>query len=472
MKRLPAHARPLPLVARSHSATRSPAGWHAYLVLAVALAPLCVPTLPGNSAALDFLNVAALAVFGFVLLSPGRRMHTPLLVPIAMIAAGSLLATFGAPSPARAALSVAQDVYLFVWFVALVNLLRGERDVRLACIVWTASAVIVSGVAVIQLYAYYGSLDTLLGSRGMRPTSTFYNPNMLADYLVISLFLGTSLFGQVRRRILLPALGLILVGLISTKSNGGMLSFAAGAFVWLMVTAAVSHVNPARLVAGLLLLAGLAGLGVWAHREWGLGDAQLLALQKHTFAGRLEHSSESRMRIMDQLERAYMRNPLGIGPGNSGALTVSISERQRPDSYQAKEAHSDYLAYAIERGPVGLAGLLALTGVLFAQVYGTWQNRPHAAARQRRAGRWVAAASGALAASAAHSLTIEKLHFRHYWLLVALVCASALFAARHAERRRARQELTQREAEHETLPVVRPARGRLRPAGLLRRVTA
>jgi hypothetical protein len=33
-----------------------------------------------------------------------------------------------------------------------------------------------------------------------------------------------------------------------------------------------------------------------------------------------------------------------------------------------------------------------------------------------------------LTASAVHSMVIEKLHFRHFWLFIALVCGSALMA--------------------------------------------
>ena len=41
-------------------------------------------------------------------------------------------------------------------------------------------------------------------------------------------------------------------------------------------------------------------------------------------------------------------------------------------------------------------------------------------------------------ASAVHSAVIEKLHFRHFWLLLAMVCASTFVAQRHAVRRRLR----------------------------------
>jgi hypothetical protein len=36
---------------------------------------------------------------------------------------------------------------------------------------------------------------------------------------------------------------------------------------------------------------------------------------------------------------------------------------------------------------------------------------------------WAASLAGALTASTVHSLTIEKLHFRHFWLMLALLWA-------------------------------------------------
>jgi O-antigen ligase len=171
------------------------------------------------------------------------------------------------------------------------------------------------------------------------------------------------------------------------------------------------------------------------------------------------------MRIWDQLERTYARAPLGIGPGNSGALTLSIAERERPDSYRSKEAHSDYLAYAIERGPLGIAGLVAFTVVLYVQVTTYWRHRPHRGVGRRRYSRWAAAMAAILTASAMHSTVIEKLHFRHFWLFVAMVAASAMVAAKRAQRRPEVVEAT-------PMPVtMRPAltsgpRGRLLARGM------
>jgi len=429
-----APSRGLPVEADRPMADGTGRGWRAYLALAAVLAPLCVPAGPGQSALLDVVNLIALAVF-FVVTMAGYKLRVPLAVPMLTIAAGSLLATLGAPSIKLVALSLIQDVYLFAWFVVLVNVLRTERDLRLVRVAWMWTAAAVAVVALTQLFLRYGTLATLLGSRGLRPPATLYNPNMLADYMVISLFITVSLTGLVRRRVLWPVLALLALALLSTKSNGGMISFAAGAMVWIMVRAWTARV-PVRVLAAVGLLSlGVLGFGAWLNKEWGVGNGLLASLQEHTFAGRMEHSSESRMRIWDQLERSYARSPLGIGPGNSGALTLTIAERERPDSYRSKEAHSDYLAYAIERGPLGIIGLVALTVVMFFQVSTYWRHRPHRGVARRRYARWTAAMAAALAASAVHSTVIEKLHFRHFWLFAALVVASALVSARRSERR-------------------------------------
>ncbi len=426
-----------------HVAQGSRRGWRTYLVLAACLAPVCVPAGPGQTALLDFLSLPALAVFALLLLVPGRRIQTPLVVPTALIVVGSLLATVSAPSVKLAVMALAQDLYLFVWFLALVNVMRSERDLRTVRIAWMWAAVAVAIWAVVQILMHSGgSLSSLIGSRGLRPSSTLYNPNMLADYLVISLFFTLSLIGDLPRKVLLPVLGALVLGLLTTKSNGGMIALASGTAVGCVVLALASRVPLRPLLAALALVVGTAGFGAWLHAEWRVGDAQLEALRRHTFVGRMEHSSESRLRIWDQLERSYAKSPLGIGPGNSGALMLSIAERERPDSYKSKEAHSDYLAYAIERGPLGLLGLLLMTLAAFGHVAGFWKHSPQTGTRARRAALWTAAMAAALTASAVHSTVIEKLHFRHFWLLLAIVCASSLVAARRAARRESRLSAT------------------------------
>jgi hypothetical protein len=423
-----------PGLPRADAPVRSQArGWRAYLVFAAVLAPLCVPSGPGQTAVLDIVNLFAIIAYMFTVVGPGRQpLRAPLLWPAALVTLGSLVACAWAPSLGLAALALAQDFYLFAWFLVVVNLVRTRRDLRAVRVAWVWTAVAVSLGAVAQLLVYTGgSLGTLLGARGLRPSSTLYNPNMLADYLVMSVFVTLSLLAEVRKGALALALAILGLGLLTTKSNGGMIAFAAGALVWGVVAVATGPSSRQRRILAVAALgAGLFGLGAWLNLEFGVGEGLVAALKEHTFAARMEHSGESRLRIWDQLERTYARSPLGIGPGNSGSLTLGIAERERPDSYRSKEAHSDYLAYAIERGPLGVLGLLGLTLAGFVYVAGYWQHAHRASGRStRRAAWWTASMAAALAASAVHSTVIEKLHFRHFWLLLGLVCGSALMAA-------------------------------------------
>ena len=255
----------------------------AYLVVSTLLAPVVVPAGPGQTAVLDVVNLFAILAFAYFVVFPGRQtLRVPLLAPTVLVAIGSLIACAWAPSMSLAALALAQDAYLFAWFVVLVNLLHTRRDLRLVRVAWVWTAVLVSLGALAQLlFATGGSLGTLLG----------------------------------------------------------------------------------------------------------------------------------------------------IGPGNSASLTMGLADRERPDSYRSKEAHSDYLAFAIERGPLGIVGLLGLLAALFAQVAVYWRaSRRTSGGAPRRARLWTAAMLAVLAGSVVHSLVIEKLHFRHYWLFIALLCASALIS--------------------------------------------
>jgi len=408
----------------------------AYLVVSTLLAPVVVPAGPGQTAVLDVVNLFAILAFAYFVVFPGRQtLRVPLLAPTVLVAIGSLIACAWAPSMSLAALALAQDAYLFAWFVVLVNLLHTRRDLRLVRVAWVWTAVLVSLGALAQLlFATGGSLGTLLGSRGVRPASTLYNPNMLADYLMMSVFVALSLAAEIRRLPLLLSLGIMGIALLATKSNGGMIAFAAGAMTWCAVAVATGPPRRhGRVLATAAIVVSLVGLFGWLNLEWGMGDGALQALKEHTFVGRMEHSSQSRLRIWDQLERTYARSPLGIGPGNSGEFTLSIAERERPDSYRSKEAHSDYLAYAIERGPLGVAGLLILTVTVFLHVLGYWRSaRQHGGRPSPRTAWWTTAMAAALAASTVHSTVIEKLHFRHFWLFLALVCGSSLMASERA----------------------------------------
>ncbi|MEO6463132.1 MAG: O-antigen ligase family protein, partial [Candidatus Eisenbacteria bacterium] len=273
----------------------------------------------------------------------------------------------------------------------------------------------------------------LLAAEGFRPAGTFYGANMCADYLVLAMFVALSLWGRTSRLLLLASGGLLLVGLLTTKSNGSLISLVVGGGATALLWSMRAEGSRTRRAGTLALFAAVAVLGWWAVSEMGLGAALGRGVGQGTMLGRMEKSSAGRQEIWGQLGTQLARHPLGIGPGNSVLQSVAIGHRVRPGtSFQSKEAHSDYMAFAIERGPIGLLGhlLWVLAGIGLV-LRGDGAVAPTALLADRgtfrdparRASLLRAIFVGGLIASAVHSVVIEKLHFRHYWMFLALSCA-------------------------------------------------
>ncbi len=400
------------------------AAWGWYLLAASALVPLLVPVGPMQLAWIDGLNVLAIGLFlvsrarsGLV---PGR---IPLLLPVFVITLGSLLAVTNTRSVSGSAIALIQDCYLYMWFLMLVVLLSGPDRLRFVSRAWIATAVVAAIVSVGMLVVRdHVALSDLIGPKGTRATGTFPNPNYLADYLVLSFFL--LLGGLGIRGVLAAGAGVVLLtGILATKSNGAMISLLVGLVAWIGLRAYSMRVRP-MVIAGAAALSLAMIVAGWALvAEWGFGSSTWNEVRSRSFAGRLEHSSDDRLRIWSQLRSAYATSPLGIGPGSSRTATQAIDTQQRPGRSQAKEAHNDYLGYAIERGPIALLGLLALLAVCFHRSTSYLKRVSYGGPPSAWEGAFAAAIVAGLVASSVHSLVIEKLHFRHFWFYLAILYA-------------------------------------------------
>ena len=405
-------------------------GWRAYLVLATLLTPFVLPPGPAQLAVLDVLNLAALAVFFAVAAARRPPVVLPFVVPVIVIGVGSLLAVTNAVSVGASVLALAQDAYLYLWFTALVALMSRQGELFAVRAAWTAVAVVVALVVIGQAAAAGAFPGRLLAAEGFRPAGTFYGANMAADYLVLSMFVAASLWKRVHGLVLAASLLVLFLGLVVTKSNGSLLAFLAGAGVTVVLWALRAEGSRARRAGVLALCAALGVLAFGALTEWGVGAKLASGVGRESLLGRMEKSSGSRKVIWGQLGGQLARHPLGIGPGNSVLQDVAIGHRVRPgSSFQSKEAHSDYVAYATERGPIGLVGQLlwVFAGIGLVLGLGAPARAAGTAVAAPAAGRLAflrAVFVGGLVASAIHSLVIEKLHFRHYWMFLALACAA------------------------------------------------
>jgi len=403
--------------------------WGWYVVLAALLAPVLVPPGPGRTAWLDPLNLIALGAFAGSIALSRRNVQVPFAGPVILMSLGSLVATANAANAGAAILTLLQDAYLYVWFVMLVAVLRERGDLRALRVAWVFTGSVVAVIGLVGVARHGGdSIGAILNPKGFRAMGTFDQPDELADYLAMSVFIAISLTGRVTRLFAALAIALMLAAMAATKANGGLISLAGGLVAWSIVRAWAAGVTPAGWIGASLVGASAAVVAIWLVLGLGVGGSEIGKIETGSFLGRMSHSSEGREKIWQALLKRYRKSPLGIGPGNSRWQTVTIEERERPiaghldtydsgaDPFLSKEAHNDYFAYLVERGPLALAGMLMMRWQAFRRILGAGRSRAIS-------GGLTAALFGAWVASCLNANTIETLHFRHVWLFLAMVCA-------------------------------------------------
>ena len=401
-------------------------GWGIYALLALALSPVVRPIGPGQTAIVDFLNAGAMVCFAAIVLVHRVPIRFPFFMPILFVSVGSLIAMTNAVSIGNAVLAIFQDAYLYLWFVMMVEILRrrpgDQRDLRMA---WIGVADVIAVVCIFQAIGFHqGFPRTLLSPQGNRTFGLLYNPNMCADFLALSAFELLGLRRQAPRWFLWPSALLWTVAFLSTKSNGGLVALATGLVAWGLVRARYAGRQAVYRLAGAAAIGAAVVLALWwSSAGFGVGGKLFEGLGHHSYLARMSHSGEERGAIWQRLEESFKKAPLGIGPANSTMQPLDVSQQERAGVFMSKESHSDYLGYAIERGPIAFLALLAFTWMAIAHVL---RGRP--ALEQRTgsvmvAGIMLAALAGGLVGSSVHSLVIEKLHFRHFWAYLAVIVA-------------------------------------------------
>jgi O-antigen ligase len=386
-------------------------------MLMLCLLPVEFLMFPLNLKVVDFALVL-LTSYGLVTAWLTRqRLGFPLLVPMWLCLLASLIATLTGFALLDSVLAIVQEVYLFVWFLALTNILSTFSLVDLDLLMKTWSVVAAAEAAATLMgmlrigphLFYTSSFDQRVLSHGSltRSIGTFVNPNATAAYLSISLFvlLATSwpiwlrsvlgiwvfagMFATGSMAALAATLGSLVILLLlfwaedrwSTALQGGVLGVGVG-----LLSAVVS----------ILSLEGLSLSGLSSR-----GNSTLYDLT----VGRFWRSLKSRLVLVEKAQAMYRRYPWGTGPNSSGSYIATL--------------HNDYVAFLFERGPLGaLAWVWMVGATLWAPLRAAFQCPD-------RSRRWRLLALGAgFLACAVNALAHEISHFRQVWVLMAFVFAT------------------------------------------------
>ena len=389
--------------------------------VAVAMLPLLRPGGPGNVAPVDLLLGAALLAFPLWASVSRHKLRFPYAVGMGVLIVGGAVGAIAGPVPVTSGVALLQDVWLLAWCWAVVNLASSPGRFKVLLATWAYSATAWAAALVIGLIAGWTWITGQTDSEASRTALTLGDPSYAGSYFFISIMLIWASGFPRHRATRLVAYTLLVIALFSTGSNSGIISLLVGVSVAFVASIwRRSGLVPA-VSAGCLLLIG----GVLLVSNISIERIQQTAHDSpYGFVrdgiGRSDVSASQRDMLLHQSIDLYKEGgPLGQGP---------VSTKSRLQQNMApfiKEAHDDYLAALIERGMVGVLGLVILLSSVAA--------RTLPALRARLTGGFDAvvpnrhALLGALAGTVVAMSVYELLHVRHVWTLFALLAAFALW---------------------------------------------
>ncbi|MDD4772456.1 MAG: O-antigen ligase family protein [Eubacteriales bacterium] len=259
--------------------------------------------------------------------------------------------------------------YLISYFL-VVNLIRTDKWVRRCVGAFISSSVIVSLVGIYQhllgtASTRWQDLEMFTGMGG-RVISTFENPNVLAEYLIMAIPFAVALLltrrSWMSRGAMIVACGMGLACLVFTMSRGAWLGFIAGMLVFLLIYSRRTLV---------MLFLGSFAIPLLPF----VLPADIV--RRFTSIGNMADSSTAyRVNIWNgsiDMIRDFLWG--GIGAGR-GAFTIVYPSYTLAGIESAPHSHNLYLQITIELGIFGLIAFLAVVFLLALSTFTFLSKKP------------------------------------------------------------------------------------------------
>lgn len=305
-----------------------------------------------------------------------------------------------AVDPARAGLYLAITLYLAIFAIWFTGYLDSVRRARGLVIAYLSGAVVAAAISSLALFVPVPGADVLT-VEGLRAKALFEDPNVYGPFLIpIALILIEEILTprllRMRTSTKLVLLLVLMIGLLLSYSRGAWVNFVVAAMTMLGIL--VIRRGGARRAVGLVvvLVLGVVAVGgvlaVTGSLEFLEERAQLQTYDSERFAAQRQGIAFGE------------ENLLGIGPGQFEIRAPVVS-------------HNLYVRALSEQGFLGLFTALAI--VLTTLVMAL----RNAVVGRDTYGIGSAALLGAWVGIAIESFVIDSNHWRHLWLVAALIWA-------------------------------------------------
>lgn len=259
--------------------------------------------------------------------------------------------------------------FFFVPFALMFAMLRDAewtpRLLRTALLVLIAEGVVIAAIGVAQHQSHHifwndKAMESNEFDLNFRVNSLFYDPNIYARYLALTLVVGTAALLWVRdaRRFAAGALALavIFAGMALAFSQTSFFALLAGLAV---LVALRWSLRWSAIACGMLALAGLVVVVFFSASTIEVRSGSGNALDQTT-------SGRTRL-VSGGLKLARERPLAGFG---SGSFAVEFAKRNPIARREAAVSHTEPVTIAAEQGALGVIAYLALLAAALAVLLG------------------------------------------------------------------------------------------------------
>jgi O-antigen ligase len=305
------------------------------------------------------------------------------------------------------------------WMIAVFWLVSDEFPRRF--VQWaTTSLLLGTG------FAIWTVIENVVLHAASRPSGPFDNPNLYANYLALNVFLalglsrllseqwsGVSLSPRARGRVQtvlrVVVLPVLVLGLLSTGSRGGLLGFLVG--LAMAVRWRLPHITVRRAAAFAVSAVILGGALGWffSHHPFLVNRMEAVSVT--------DPNVTSRFALWSAARHAFYANPVfGIGYGQFPGYGAHVEGL----GALAAVSHQTYLSAAAELGILGLGALLWL---LVSVIRDAWRM-------SARTGSMVPRAFGGFVmATAVQGFFNNVDQFRSLWITFGLAAAAMAYCS-------------------------------------------
>jgi O-antigen ligase len=315
----------------------------------------------------------------------------------------NVISAVGAVSASRAAFFLSITLYLAVFSIWLVGYVNSTGRARLVVLAYLAGAVLSGLLGVLALFAPLPASDQLTYF-GDRAKGFFDDANVFGPFMVpiLLIMLAETLEPRLlrwRRPVMLAILFVLAAAILFSYSRAAWLNAAVGIIIFFGALS-VRRGGSRRLLPLVLILVVTLVAGSFIVSASGSEEFLQQRATFQTYDVERFEAQEAGIKLAES-------HPLGVGPGQFEAV-VQYS------------AHSTFIRTFAEQG---ILGLVAFVGLALATLVLAGRN---AVLGRHTYGIGSVALLAAWCGLLVNSFFVDTLHWRHLWLVAALIWAGAL----------------------------------------------